>query len=117
MLKGRLYFQTLDFLARCISLITEGFAIMQMAEEPSEAGAELDFRQIPVIKSHDDLGVPLQANTLFQDKEQHTSAISWVLLILSPSRCLAQVQILSVFHPPIIHILLNILSSCRFGKK
>lgn len=98
-------------------LITEGFAIMQMAEEASEAGAELEFRGIPVIKSHDDLGVPLQANTPFQDKEQHTIAIPRVLLILSPSRCLALVQILSAFHPPIIHILLNILSSCRFGKK
>lgn len=53
-------------------LITVGFAIMQMAEEPSEAGAELEFRGIPVIKSHDDLGVPLQANTPFQDKEHHT---------------------------------------------
>lgn len=90
---------------------------MQMAEEPSEAASELEYRPISVIKSHDDLGVPLQAHTPFQDKEQYTIAISWVLFILLPSQCLAQVQILSVLHPPIRHILLNILSSCRFGKK
>jgi len=90
---------------------------MQIAEEPSEAAAELEYRQICVIKSHDELGVPLQANTPFQDKEQYTIARSWVLFILLPSQSLAQVQILAVLHPPIRHILLNILSSCHFGKK
>lgn len=37
---------------------------MQMAEEPSEAAAELEYRPIPVITSHDDLGV--KSNTLLQ---------------------------------------------------
>lgn len=58
---------------------------MQMAEELSKGVAELEYRLISVTKSHHDLGVPLQANTPFQDKEQYTIAISWVLFILLPS--------------------------------
>lgn len=65
--------------------MTAGFAIMQMAEEPSEGVPELENRWRAVRKSRDDLGVPLQANTPSQDKEPYTLVISWVLFILSPS--------------------------------
>lgn len=65
--------------------MTAAFAIMQMADEPSEGVPALEPRLRAVRRSRDDLGVPLQANTLFQDKERYTLVISWVLFILSPS--------------------------------
>jgi len=111
---GRL-FLNVHFLAHYKLLGLCGFHNHANDEEPFEAAAEWEYRPLSVLQSHHDLGVPLQANTPSQDKEQYRIAASWVLFILLPSQCLAQVQIHSILHPPIRQIPLNI-PSCRLGK-
>lgn len=96
---GRL-FLNVHFLAHYKLLGLCGFHNHANDEEPFEAAAEWEYRPLSVLQSHHDLGVPLQANTPSQDKEQYRIAASWVLFILLPSQCLAQVQIHSILHPP-----------------